>query len=268
MPDQIALKTPVTNPTIASIDGMVSEVASLIGGEGDPNVKAKALKSLDRAADRMNMAGLYLFRRKEVNYQTAAAGGSGTTLLENDDQTLPTPSDWGWPERSVVAIDSNSNRLKQLFWQPWETFRLISAQDTTSASGIPEFISIRNELEALLHFWPPIDTDSVAEIIVPYYARILRPSEVSDSNLFASNEVIEALITGGEAFMMRFRHKNQPQQWLPFWNDFKDAITMAKGASHRNQQVQDIWAIPGETGYDNDGIGTSNSRFLVIDLEG
>ena len=265
MADQLALKDPTTNKAVATIDGMVSEVAGLVGGEDNINVKAKAIKALDRAADVLNMSGLYLFRRKEVTYSNAAAGGSGSTLLALGDKELTTPSDWGWPDPSVMAVDSDGNERGEIFWQSWETFRRMATRDTSNANSTPAWIAIRNEMEEVLHIWPPIDTEVIAQIIVPYFARILRPSEVGDSNLYASQEAIEAMIMGGEAYMMRFRHKNQPQMWLPFWKLFEKTVLLARSAAHRNQQVLDTWAFPGETGYDNQA-GNPNSRLLVIDL--
>jgi hypothetical protein len=214
------------------------------------------------------MSGVFLFRRKEVTYLTSAEGGSGDTLLEDEDTTLPTPSDWGWPERGATALDGDGNLLKEMFWIPWETYTLDNDKEGGTTKTVPHFIAIRNEMESLIHIWPPADTSKVGKIVVPYFARILRPSEVNDSELLASKETIEALITGGEAFMMRYRHKNQPQMWIPFMKDFEKTAMKAKAAAHRNQQVFDTWCEPGEVGYDHGrGIGLG-SRYLVIDVGG
>ncbi len=248
MPDQILTAVPLTNPTVATVDGMVGEVADLVGGSEDPEVRSKAIKLLDRAADRLNLSGVFLYRRKVVEYDQ---NGTGDLDLTEGDTTITLPSDWGWPEKGVFALDSNGDKHKEIMWLSWETFTELTG-NTSGASGIPEAISIRNEIENLAHVWPPIKTadGDVDRLQVPYFARILRPSEVSDANLLASKETIEALITGGEALMMRFRHKNQPQIWIPFMNDFKVAAHQAKAAAHRNQQVIDSWATLGETGYE------------------
>ena len=98
MPHQIIVGVPLTTPSEQTVDGMVGEVADLVGGSDDPEIKAKALKLLDRAADRLNLAGIYLYRRKTVTYDQ---NGSGDLDLTNGDTSLNLPSDWAWRKRCL-----------------------------------------------------------------------------------------------------------------------------------------------------------------------
>jgi hypothetical protein len=254
MPDQIMVGVPLTNPTIQTVDGMVGEVAGLVGGKDDPEVKAKAIKLLDRAADRLNLAGVYLYRRKIVTYDQA---GSGDLDLTNGDTSLTLPSDWAWPEKDAYALNSDGDAVGKLTWVGWDVYQAYALRDTTNAEGIPTLISIRNELDALAYVWPPIKTGNsdVDTLQVTYFARLLRPSEVTDSNLYATQETAEALISMGQALMMQFRHKNQPSLWIPFAKEAKEVFRQAKAAAHRNQQVLDTWAYIAEIGYEKEGEG-------------
>lgn len=265
MPHQIIVGVPLTTPSEQTVDGMVGEVAGLVGGTDDPEVKAKALKLLDRATDRLNLAGVYLYRRKTVTYDQ---NGSGDLDLTNGDTSLNLPSDWAWPEKDAYARNADGDSVGRLLWVPWDTYQRYALRDTSGAEGIPEIISIRSEFDDAAYVWPPIEIgdDYVDTLEVTYFARVERPSELTDATFYATNETIEALITMGQALMMQFRHKNQPSLWVPFMNRALDVFKQAKAAAHRQQQVFDVWAIPGDQGYERDEsrIGTSGTVWLKI----
>ncbi len=228
----------VNDPAVEAVDSMIGEVASLIGGSQDPQARAKALTCLDRAADRMNMAGIYLFRRKEVEYQTAALGGSGDLLLTTGDTTLTKPADWGFPSEPIILYNAGQEIVKRAEWKAWDLFRgLIRDIDT---NGIPSFFSMRSELEDEIFIWPYVDTDDVSQIRISYVARIQRPSETS--SIVLQPETREALITGGSYFITQYRYLKYPNIWRPMEDEFRKAIAGALSAAKRQLDAEQ-WTI-------------------------
>jgi hypothetical protein len=234
------------------IDLMIDEVAGLIGGHTDPAVRAKAQFALDRAADWMNMSGIYMFRRKTETYDSLTA----------DQATLDVPSDWGWPERNPRVFDSSDNPNTHMEWLDWDQFR--TRQNATDNSGTPCIISARNELETTFAIHPGVDLGEVNSIELDYYARVQRPSEHEE--ILILPEIREALICGGEAFAVRFRHLTRPRIWEPLWVQFTKAIKLAKGVTWRYRQAVLAQATPVETGhplmdpYSSTGRGTAYIR--------
>ena len=101
--DNLLQTPPLTTGALAAVETMVQDVADLIGGAGDPDVRAKAIRMLDRAADRMNASGVYLFRRKEASF----------TSFTNGQSTLTPPSDWAFATRLLKKIPSPKLKLSE-----------------------------------------------------------------------------------------------------------------------------------------------------------
>ena len=198
------------------IEAMVSAVASIIGG--DPDARELALTSLDRAADRMNMAQCFLTRWTLKEYTDLTLGQA----------TLEKPFDWGWPLSSAFVLDATDKPIERLEWKRWEIF---AAQEAKTA--IPLYLSLRNQFQNDIYIWPQIDTAKVSKIQVPYLAKILRPSEAVASDLLLVPELREALIAGGIFFVAQHRYLKQPQIWRPLQQDFERCIDLASGASRR-----------------------------------
>lgn len=225
MPDPIIQTPPVTSPTVQATDAMVGIVASLVGGENDPQARADAITALDRAADRMNMAGVYLWRRQS---NTWSASGSGDNDLTTGDTTLTKPADWGWPTREAIIRDSNSNVIGRPKWVMWDLFtRRLKAPN----NAIPSLLSMRSELEDEIYIWPYIDTAALDTIELFYLGRIQRPSETT--TMLLQPETREALITGGQFFLTQYRYLQRPAIWRPMQDDFHLTIAGAKAAADR-----------------------------------
>ena len=211
---------------LVSVEAIIDEIAGFLGSPDDPDVWNAAARMIDRVADRMNMAGTYLTKLSEH-----------VPSLVSDASTVDLPTDWGWPYGNAYVRDTTNDQTKSLInWVDWERFR--SMQDQASTVYYPEFCSLRSELDGVIYLYPHINSQVVAnyQLVFPYYARIPRPSEVTELNV--SQEIREALLTGGEAFAMRRRYKDKPQIWKPYWDDFTAAVRLAKAASTRRQAAQ------------------------------
>ena len=217
------------------IDVMIGEVAALIGGDDDPVAQERALAALDRAADRLNMSGLFLFRLGAEVEDAPTASQS----------TISIPSDWGWPTDPSYASRADGTIINHIEWLAWDQFQ--QTKGGSSDAAVPAFAAIQNEFDQVAHVYPAIDTDEVDSVTLAYFTRILRPSEAAD--LYMTPETREALITGGQFFVLQFRYKDKPAIWQPYFKQFEITIQGARGAASRRQNAQHTWARPDESGH-------------------
>lgn len=231
---------PATSISTTAVDVLIEEVAGLVGGPDEPDVRELAIRCLDRAADRLNMQSIWMHRRKEATFTSFTDGQSTLTL----------PSDWGWPDRPVFAYDSDGNQVAHIDWVTWDMMRAaIQTTDTTQQRSVPNYISIRTVMDELLYLFPYINTGSLATIIVPYFTRVLRISEVSDGSLYITKEAREALLTTAQFLIMQRRHAAKPAIWGPWREDAIIAVTLARGAAAREEGMMRPAAAPSEVGF-------------------
>jgi hypothetical protein len=200
---------------------MVDEVARLVGAPDDPELRTAALVALDRAADRMNMAGIYLYRRSQVTFTSLADGSNYLDL----------PSDWAWPVGTVTILDLDGVLIAERNWVEWEIYRR-AAVDPTSKST-PEIFTLLSEFDAKAYFYPTVDAATVGSINLTYCARIQRPSESSDDQLYFTPETRECLISGGSFLIMQHRYAGQPGVWAPYKMDFDQNIHRCRASAAR-----------------------------------
>lgn len=244
----------LTTPSLNNVELMIQEVSDLIGGAGDTDVREKAIRMLDRAADRMNAMGVWLFRRKENLFGSFTSGQS----------TLTMPSDWAWGTDPMVAYDVSGNAIQVIEWKTWETYRMLLQTTTSNITNVPAFASLLNELDGLFYLYPYIDPAKVDSIKATYFARLLRISEVTDGDVYLTPESRECLITGGQAMMIRQRFLTKPAIWAPMMADFERMVLLAKSAAFRQQQAEHIAASPNESGSLSTSIYTPGPRTTVL----
>lgn len=200
---------------------MVDEVARLVGAPDDPELRTAALVALDRASDRMNMAGIYLYRRAHETY-------SGLTDGQN---SIDLPPQWAWPVGTVTLLDASGVLVGECDWVEWEVYRREAVDPTTK--GTPVLFSLLSEFDAKAYFYPAVDIANVSSITLTYCARIQRPSEASDDMLYFTPETRECLISGGSFLMMQHRYAGQPGVWVPYRQDFEQAIQRCRASAAR-----------------------------------
>lgn len=243
----------LTTSSLNNVELMIQEVSDLIGGTGDTDVREKAIRMLDRAADRMNAAGVYLFRRKESTFTGLTTGQS----------TLAFPSDWAWATDPMCVYDTPGNLIQVVEWKTWEIYKMQLQTTVTNMNGVPSYASVLSEMDALIYLYPYIDAAKVGSIKATYFARLLRISEVADGNVYLSAEGRECLITGGQAMMIRQRFLTKPAIWTPMMQDFDRQILLAKSAAFRQQQAEHIAARPDEGGGLSTAVYTPGPRVTV-----
>jgi hypothetical protein len=260
MPELIHLPPESLLGTVQPIDRLVGEVAAYVGGEADPVARDKALNMLDRAADRLNMFGIYLFTIREQDYTVTNGDLVGNSV------TVPMPDDFAWPVDPVEALDSDGVLKATLEWVAWNIFRhRVATQDptNTNSAGIPTAISFPNVIDQTLHFWQPWKTSAAETLRVAYYARVQRPSEVQDQQeMRITPEAREAMLSMAVALIQQHRRQTQPEMWKPFMNDAERWLTRARGAAQRQQTALHTWIIPDEVAFQ-----AASSRRLIISPE-
>ena len=220
---------------LQTVDILVDEVASLIGGQGNPDTRNRALRFLDRAADRMNMSGTFLYRRAEKTYDSTDASWAESA------ETFALPSDWGWPMDAAYAYESGGAKIRRIEWKSWDVFRGLGSD--SSLTGAPAYASIRSEKDTqALFIWPKLSITDVDHFVLTYIGRVQRPSEVT--SLAILPETREALITGGEYFAARWRYLKNPSIWGPMRKEFLDAIDGARAAANRNLHANHMALYP------------------------
>lgn len=227
---------PETGASLQPYEVLVQEIVSLVGGQDDEELVEKARVLIDRAADEMNTAGVYLHQFKEVTYTAAVDYPTAQA-------TLPLPSDWGWPEGRIAIYTGDSPVFHRFAnWVDWHTFLKYRTKTAVSdnSDGKPKIAAMKSELDDEVHLYPYPDPDEASQIIIPYFSRISRPSEAA--LLFITPEIREALIIGGQAKIMQYRHAKLPNVWRPWVDHFERMIDKVRNADHRRQQALYYWS--------------------------
>ena len=108
--------------------------------------------------------------------------------------------------------------------------------------SLPRYASLRSVSDEQFHLYPAPDSSEVTTMKVAYAARVQRVSEASSIVLIP--EAREALITGGEFFMMRLRYAKYPNVWGQFQRDFLSAIDGARAAANRHLAAANMTIFP------------------------
>jgi hypothetical protein len=193
---------------------MIGEVAAVFGGDNDPVARDLARVKLDRAADRLNMAGIWAFRRKEETY----------TLTDNQ-ESLTLPADFSFPTQPT-SVYEGTDLLASMEWKTYDVFQRIKHSEY---SGVPNFISILSPLDGVAYIFPHGSVGYTLKL--NYWARLQRPSEAQEIALIP--EAREAMISQGIALMAQHRHLTHPAIWRPLQEEANRVTAGARNASQR-----------------------------------
>lgn len=218
----------------ASIDVMIKEVADLVGASDDPELKEKALRCLNRSADRMSLRGVFLYQRTYEDFTGFTSGQSYLTL----------PAVWGFPTDPIEIRDGSNHLLHVGEWKSYGEFRQMVFD--TDHPGVPLYFTILSEQDGKIYLYPTIDPSSVGTIRVPYVKRISRPGEVN--SLYVTPEARECLIIGAQWMFLQARKPLEANIWLPYRQDFLHELGNLK-ARQRDMEGDLHWgARPDEYG--------------------
>src|SRR5262245_50771236 len=199
---------------------LISQVARIVGGEGESLVRAQALDCLNRARIELNS---YDWRFTKIS--------APTITLVSGTRTYSLPTAFKKPAYARLIDASGLGWKLLMFVDDVEGWRIDNRQDQ---SAEPYWYHLRNEFDdGLIDLYPipNLATTSVYRLKVEYYQRLGRFSD-SDVELEMPEEATNALVLGGQAWLLRERDKNSPVVAQAFV-DFQRAVALLRTADRR-----------------------------------
>lgn len=177
---------------------LISQIARIVGGESEPNVRAHALDCLNRVKNELNQHDWRFMKRTQ-----AAITFINGTATYNLDASYRKPS-------FAHILDSTGKLYAEIIYKDDAAF---SHQKTAQTdTGLPIYYTLRNEFEDGYITVYPIPDSSTAtnyQMMVEYFARIPTMADNSDQ-LSLPEEVLNVLVAGGQAYITRERQKESP----------------------------------------------------------
>lgn len=222
MPDSIVL-TPTGSGQTGVLSGqdLVTQVAQISGVQGEVLGRAQALDCLNRARIELNQ---YDWRFSKV---TATA-----ITLVNGTRTYSLPTEFKKPGDARLIDAAGSGYRTLTYIEDITSWRLDWQQSNT---GAPYYYHLRNEFgDGLIDVYPIPDVSAAAtyRLSVEYYQRFGALSDDSTCQLEMPEEATNALVLGGQAYLLRERDKNTPVVTQAFV-DYQRAVNLLKTFDRR-----------------------------------
>jgi hypothetical protein len=183
---------------------LVTQIARVIGGEGENAIRAQALDCLNRVRIELNQHD-WRFMKTTDDPITLVLGTSTYSL----DSTFRKPS-------HALLIDASAIPQYDLRYQDEEWFsHELPRQDIT---GLPMYYFLRNDFsDGIVSIYPIPDSATAANfrLVVEYYARIGGFADTTDT-VDIPEEAINVLVIGGQAYLLRERQKGTPASAVAF----------------------------------------------------
>ena len=175
---------------------LVSQVARIVGGEGENKVRAAALDTINRVRVRMN--------RRDWRFTKTTA--SAITLVDGT-ATYSLPAAFKRPNYAQL-IDSDGDVFKKLHYRDDAWFS--AWQEQQSGTGLPDVYELRNDqADGLITLYRPPNAETAADFTlrVEFYSRI---TVISDSTAAVDypEEMCDVLIYGGQYLLLKEREKD------------------------------------------------------------
>jgi hypothetical protein len=228
---------------VSAGNGLVNQVAVVVGGENEAEVRSQALAAINRVRTRLNKRD-WNFMRKQASAITLVDGTKTYTL----------PTAFKKPAFAILQ-DTSSNAdwtlryANDAWFSHWNEDR--------ETSGRPQWYTLRNHYDdGLIELYPIPDASAASDwtLLVDYYGRISNIQDTSTA-IDLPEEVEDVLVLGGQYFLLREREKNSPS--LPMARaDFLEGERLLQvydrriedenprfrvGTSRSNQTLGTIW---------------------------
>lgn len=199
MPNPTVLSPSTSGQTgISAGSILVTQIARIAGGEGEAEIRNQALDCLNRARIELNQHD-WRFMKTTDNPITLSNGTDTYTLSS----AFRKPS-------FAVLIDAAALPKFELLYADDETFSHLYPDKSQRSQ--PIYYMLRNDYEdGLVTLFPTPDSGTAADyrLVVEYYARIEAFSDTSDP-VSLPEEIVNVLVIGGQAYLLREREKNSP----------------------------------------------------------
>jgi len=178
---------------------LVTQIARIVGGESENEIRAQALDCLNRVRIELNQHDWRFV--KTTQSPITLSNGTATYSL---DAAFRKPG-------YARLINTSAQAYKYLEYEDDVVFARRVEQQTES--GEPSWYTLRNDYEDGLISLYPIPNLSAAtdyRLEVEYYARIAGFADDIESGQALPEEVTNTLIIGGQAYILRERLKDSP----------------------------------------------------------
>jgi hypothetical protein len=197
---------------IPSGNRLISQVARIVGGEDEANIRAQSYDAINMVRARLN--------RRDWRFTKTTA--SAITLVDGT-ATYSLPSAFKRPSYAqlIETTDSKKDRSLNYVDDGWLSHWLPQQNQT----GIPQFYILRNDaIDGLVTVYPTPDATAASDftLSVEYYKRI---DNINDDNapIALPEELWDVLILGGHYEMLKGREKNNPTIIARLKSDFEQA---------------------------------------------
>lgn len=209
MPESTVLSSSGSGQTgVATGGSMITQVARVVGGESEAEIRTQALDCINRVRIELNQHDWRFMKRTDDPITLV----DGTATYSLDEQF----------RKPVYAglVDSAGVRQYDLYYADDEV--VIHQQSDMSATGRPYYYMLRNDFEdGLVTLYPTPDGNAAADffLVVEYFARIGAIADDSDS-IELPEEITNVLVLGGQAYILRERDRSNPAVGLA-WQDYQ-----------------------------------------------
>lgn len=205
MPDAIVLVPTGSGQTsVTSGANLVTQIARIVGGESESQIRSQALDCLNRVRIELN----------NHDWRFMKTTDSAITLVDGQ-QTYSLQRTFRKPSYACL-VDVAGDRQVDLEYFDDVVFSHL--QPTSAVPGAPLYYLLRNDYEdGLVSLFPIPDAAAAAtyRLVVEYYARIEPFSDSADS-VALPEEIVNPLVIGGQAYILRERDKNTPMTMQAF----------------------------------------------------
>lgn len=216
MPNIVIATSVSGQPSCESGAHLVDNVASVVGGVDEDNLRVQALDCINRARSEINMHDWRFLKRTVTS--TAFVAATATYSL---------PSAFKAPS-FFRLLDINGKPYRDL--QYMDDASLAHATPQQTLTGPPSAYSLRNSFnDGLITMYPVPDAGVVSNYTWAgeYYTRIGAIADDGTALSSIPEEICNVLIAGGQYYLVSEREKGNPNIVNHKWQDYQRVKNLA-----------------------------------------
>lgn len=199
MPNPTVLSPSTSGQTgISAGSILVTQISRIVGGESESEIRNQALDCLNRARIELNHHDWRFMKTTD-----------SPITLSNGTATYSLSSAFRKPSYAMLIDAAALPRYDLAYIDDAE---LSHREPDRSGRGLPQYYMLRNDYEdGFVSLFPTPDAGTATNyrLVVEYYARIEAFSDTSDP-VSLPEEIVNVLVIGGQAYLLREREKNSP----------------------------------------------------------
>jgi len=216
MPNIVVSTSGGGQPSCGAGNDLVTQVASVIGGSDEDNIRAQALDCINRARSEINMHDWRFLKRTVTSTAFVAAT-----------QTYTLPTTFKSPA-FFHLLDTNGKPYRDLQYIDDASFTHAVPQQ--NISSIPAAYSLRNTFnDGLISFYPVPDASVVSNYTWSgeYFTRVANITDDTAALSSIPEEICNVLIAGGQYYLVSEREKGNEGLVNHKWQDYQRVKNLA-----------------------------------------